>query len=1171
MLLPSTLPWYQFLQTVSLQVLPAAHAPSTPDKNATALKTVEHGEDTIMRLARYDQKRLAKIVTLAVVQLILRQLVRRTIHIVIRSKELAELQITSLSVDWVAAQFSRMLPESFAGQNLQRASSLIGNKHQDQHRDMLHILIYLASNHLVIDQRNSLTHNLPTAEALVLLFRLSDLGSPRMLHNLIQFSRESPTLAAVVEELFQAAMIIGAVDIVASILDENPWMITLGIRIDGLWPVVRLPPLHYAVSQGSTDLVNLLLKFQADVNEVSGQGRFSKGWTPIALAAYRSPHQISCQIANQLLQNDAMPDPEGGYSPLALCLGHGNIPLALQLIKLGAAGCCFDLRDLRFAEEARKTLSQRIGLLRKVSIPGLAVCVSEPRSSTFDANGADAVLDDHDELVVLKLLEALQVATKLHCGSDAMIVAASRGHLKVMSYLRTKLGRAVDTVNGALSPLYAAVLWGQVDAARQLLEWGASASMDERLQTSWNHSQHGLPTPLHIAIQFGPSDMVKLLIHYGGEVSQPSQFFVDIYSKAWNPSEWRPPRSYGEPCKYPMRPCSAVSPLLFAVLQKHWGEAETLLASGAEPSGDILFEASEHGQLNLVARLLENGVRPDESNRWGSSALEAAAAQGHESVVLHLLRAGATVLDTSFAALFCLPSVSSIRTLLQTHPEWPKLRDKRTNRSYLENAILRGHKDVVDFALQIDQGYYDSGALCAATSQDIMFRSPDTHLLLQELVKRRERCSCIEGQIQLPLESTAISMAAFHDRLDIVELLLRNRISGLCQAPAVRVSSWEFSLAQNKRIWDEWHVSREPDASPLEYAAEGQSEQVSLKLLQEGYCPDISSILTAMSRLKDDLVEMFIDQCENLNISDHGWTLLQEAVRTRNMPLVKRLLAKGADVNMYEWCDYDWGFPALAIAAEAGDLDLVSFLLENGADVNKGHSSGAKSTALQFAVAKGYISIVKCLITHDADICARRYPIAGLGPPEHGTPLEEAAYWGRLDIVHLLLDSGVSTTGYHRVQYVLSIIYAQKSGNHTVVQALYNHRPWSPEDQEIYQELTKFPPEETIFFHPKEYPEAEFLKAVIETLRQLNYTIPYTGGGKTFHWFAGSEWLDTFLTQNLRPLLMNTIQMRKVLTGPSTTPNQMKRDTYQNLPMNLSQIWRELSKEWTRSSQPARG
>lgn len=1096
MLLPSTLPWYQFLETVSLKVLPAAHAPSTRDKNATVLKTVEHGEDTIMRLARYDRKHLAKIVTPAIVQLVLHQLVRRTLQIIIRSRELAKLQIASLNVDWVAAQFSSMLPESFAGQNLQRASSLIGNKHQDQQSNMLHMLIYLASNHLVMDEENILTCSLLNAEALILMFRLSDLGSPRMLYNLIRCSRESLTLAAVVEELFQAAMRIGAVDIVADILNENPWMITQGIRVAGMWPVDILPPLHYAVCHGSTDLVNLLLKFQADVNEVSDPGLFAKGWTPLALAGCRSPHQMSCKIANQLLQNGAMPDPKGGYSPLASCLGHGNMSLALQLIELGAAGCCFNPNDLCFAEGAYGRLCQSVDLLRKFSIFGLAVCVSDQQISTFDVSGADAVLDDPDELVVLKFLEALQVATKLHCGSDAMILAASRGHLRVMSYLRTKLGQAVDTANGALSPLYAAVLWGQVDAARQLLEWGASASMDKRLQTYWNdrrpqtywnHSQHGLPTPLHIAIQFGPSDMVKLLIHYGGEVNQPSQFFTNIYSKAWDPSQWRPERrNQLGPRSKPTRTCSAVSPLLFAVLQKRWGEAGTLLALGAEPSGEILFEASEHGQQDLVASMLENGVRPDESSEWGLSALEAAAAQGHESVVLHLLRAGATVLDTSFAAFFCLPGVSSIRTLLQAHSEWPTLRDEQTNRSYLENAILRGHKDVVDFALQLDQGYYDSGALCAATSQDIMFHSPDTHLVLQELVKRRERCSCIDSQIQLPLESTAISMAAFHDRSNIVELLLRNKIPGLCQAPAVRVLSWEFSLAQNKRICDEWHVSEEPDASPLDYAAEGQSEQISLRLLQEGYCPDISSILTAMSHLKDDMIEMFIDKCENVNISDHGWTLLQEAVHKRNMPLVKRLLAKGADVNMYEWCNYDEGFPALSIAVAAGNLDLVSFLLENGADVNKGHSSGARSTALQYAVAKGYISIVKCLITHNADTCARRYPIARADDPGHGTPLEEAAYRGRLDIVHLLLERGVSTTGYHRVQYVLSIIYAQKSGNHTVVQTLYNHRPWSLEDQEIYEELTEFPPDWTIFFHPKEYPKAEFLRAVTETLRQLD-------------------------------------------------------------------------------------
>ncbi|KAF3004672.1 hypothetical protein E8E14_002556 [Neopestalotiopsis sp. 37M] len=235
-----------------------------------------------------------------------------------------------------------MLPESFGGQNLQRASSLIGTKHQDQERTLLRMLIYLGSNHMILDDINGTEYNLDTAEALVLLFRLVDLRSPSMLRNLIDFSYESATLTALVEELFEAAIMIGALDLVADILKSKPSLIALEIQTD-VESIGKLPPLHWAVLEGSMDLINLLMKFRVDVNELSRCQSESAGWTPLALAACHDANELSYKIASALLQNGANPNLGVGYAPLPICLSHGNIPLALELIALGAAEHPFEL------------------------------------------------------------------------------------------------------------------------------------------------------------------------------------------------------------------------------------------------------------------------------------------------------------------------------------------------------------------------------------------------------------------------------------------------------------------------------------------------------------------------------------------------------------------------------------------------------------------------------------------------------------------------------------------------------------------------------------------------------------------------------------------------------------------------------------------------------------
>src|SRR5258708_18479040 len=88
---------------------------------------------------------------------------------------------------------------------------------------------------------------------------------------------------------------------------------------------------------------------------------------------------------------------------------------------------------------------------------------------------------------------------------------------------------------------------------------------------------------------------------------------------------------------------------------------------------------------------------------------------------------------------------------------------------------------------------------------------------------------------------------------------------------------------------------------------------------------------------------------------------LLAAVRKQDVPSVKALLDKGANVNAKS----PYGATPLFFAADRGNMEIIKLLLDKGADVNvKDTFYGA--TALTWAAEKGRVEIIKLLLTRGA-------------------------------------------------------------------------------------------------------------------------------------------------------------------------------------------------------------
>jgi ankyrin repeat protein len=149
------------------------------------------------------------------------------------------------------------------------------------------------------------------------------------------------------------------------------------------------------------------------------------------------------------------------------------------------------------------------------------------------------------------------------------------------------------------------------------------------------------------------------------------------------------------------------------------------------------------------------------------------------------------------------------------------------------------------------------------------------------------------------------------------------------------------------------------------------------------------------------------------------------AIKTNNIEMVKRVLTSGADPNARDFDEN--GLRLLNIAAAIGSKPIVELLLKYGAEIDA--KSGGHQTALMEAASRGHLDIVSLLLQRGSDPSATDFDgFTALEGAAHGghenivalllkknpssmakaMAMTLAAYRGRLGVVKLLLDQGVS-------------------------------------------------------------------------------------------------------------------------------------------------------------------
>lgn len=191
-----------------------------------------------------------------------------------------------------------------------------------------------------------------------------------------------------------------------------------------------------------------------------------------------------------------------------------------------------------------------------------------------------------------------------------------------------------------------------------------------------------------------------------------------------------------------------------------------------------------------------------------------------------------------------------------------------------------------------------------------------------------------------------------------------------------------------------------PELDPIHYAARGGDVEEIKKILHETpqmlrhvSTEDLTPFHYAAIGGHIDTVEFFLSKGIDINAGEKS--ILSSVIRGSQgdvrEKMVKFLLKKGADVHKGEW-------PPLATAVDRNNIEFAKILLSNGANINvRLDDSGA--TVLHVAAGKDYLTnMLRFLVLNGADINSVDSMV--------GSPLCEAAKWGNIENVDLLLQHG---------------------------------------------------------------------------------------------------------------------------------------------------------------------
>lgn len=441
----------------------------------------------------------------------------------------------------------------------------------------------------------------------------------------------------------------------------------------------------------------------------------------------------------------------------------------------------------------------------------------------------------------------------------------------------------------------AAVKAGEIELVRRLISRGIDV---QRCRNKWE-------TPLSLAVQRRDIKMVDLLCGCG---AKPEILEFSILGNDQNNNTlW-----------------SHDNTQLLSLLLSHGANPEAFICD--KPRGFPLISAASKGGVEAVQLLLGANARTDFAIIDFGTALQAAAARGHEAVVRVLVEAGAGV-----NTIWAMPNSDYFR------PYAPQ-GSYAAVKTPIQLAACGDHPGIVQILLQ-------SGAL-------VNYSPGISYLGLCSIDYIFSRWIRFEYDEEAPL-GYAIQYAAVNKNIALVQQLL---------AAGANVNS---------------RIGTNYGDTPLQTAARLGDVTMTRILLSKnadvnappGKYNGRTAIQAAAENGNIEIIQILISAKADINAAA-GWrkgrTAIQAAMERGHHQVATMLLHLGADINAIP--AFSGGLTALQAAAVSGDLEMLKTALLYQADVKAPVGPENGVTALQAVIKQQNALALKILLEAGADV-----------------------------------------------------------------------------------------------------------------------------------------------------------------------------------------------------------